>query len=84
MEGQPVMAQSQPDVWIAAPLPDLDCAGVPYRRFTVLSPDPHRFDGDKDGIGCENRERRPGRRHPNRPGPPPDTDLNCGAPAPPN
>ncbi len=23
------------------------------KRFTVLQPDPHRFDGDKDGIGCE-------------------------------
>ena len=33
--------------------PDLDCKDIPYRRFKVLSPDPHRFDGDKDGIGCE-------------------------------
>jgi hypothetical protein len=21
--------------------------------YTVPSPDPHRFDGDRDGIGCE-------------------------------
>ncbi len=33
--------------------PDLDCQDIPYRRFKVLSPDPHRFDRDKDGIGCE-------------------------------
>lgn len=32
---------------------DLDCADVPFRRFRVLPPDPHRFDGDKNGIGCE-------------------------------
>jgi micrococcal nuclease len=26
---------------------------IPYRRFRVLSPDPHHFDADHDGIGCE-------------------------------
>ena len=25
----------------------------PVKRFRVLPPDPHRFDGDHDGIGCE-------------------------------
>ncbi len=44
---------SYPDVCIPSPPPDLDCADIPYRRFRVLPPDPHRFDGDKDGIGCE-------------------------------
>jgi micrococcal nuclease len=38
---------------IPPPPPDLDCGEIPYRRFRVLRPDPHRFDGDKDGIGCE-------------------------------
>jgi hypothetical protein len=33
--------------------PDLDCSDVPYRNFKVLPPDPHGFDGDGDGIGCE-------------------------------
>ena len=33
--------------------PDLDCGDIPQKRFTVLPPDPHRFDGDKDGVGCE-------------------------------
>lgn len=42
-----------PDVCIPSPPPDLDCADIPYRRFRVLSPDPHRFDRDGDGVGCE-------------------------------
>lgn len=42
-----------PDVCIPPPPPDLDCADVPYRRFRVLAPDPHRFDADHDGLGCE-------------------------------
>lgn len=42
-----------PTVCIPPPPPDLDCADIPYRRFRVLPPDPHRFDGDHDGIGCE-------------------------------
>ena len=44
---------SYPDVCIPSPPPDLDCGEIKYRRFKVLPPDPHRFDGDKDGIGCE-------------------------------
>jgi micrococcal nuclease len=32
---------------------DLDCAEIPDRRFQVLPPDPHNFDGDGNGIGCE-------------------------------
>ncbi len=44
---------SYPDVCIPPPPPDLDCTDIPYRRFRVLPPDPHGFDGDHDGIGCE-------------------------------
>ena len=44
---------SYPDVCIPYPPPDLDCKDIPYRNFRVIGPDPHRFDGDKDGIGCE-------------------------------
>lgn len=44
---------SYPDVCIAPPPPDLDCSQISYRRFRVLPPDPHNFDGDRDGIGCE-------------------------------
>jgi len=42
-----------PGVCIPPPPPDLDCRDIPYRRFAVLPPDPHHFDGDHDGIGCE-------------------------------
>jgi len=44
---------SYPTVCIAPPPPDLDCGQIPHRRFTVLPPDPHGFDGNKDGVGCE-------------------------------
>jgi hypothetical protein len=50
-------APSYPDVCIAPPPPDLDCGDIPFRNFrviyTVPDPDPHRFDADHDGIGCE-------------------------------
>ena len=42
-----------PTVCIPPSPPDLNCGDIPYRMFRVLSPDPHRFDGDMDGIGCE-------------------------------
>jgi len=42
-----------PTVCIPPSPPDLDCPDIPYRRFKVLPPDPHRFDGDGDGVGCE-------------------------------
>jgi hypothetical protein len=44
---------SYPDVCIPSPPPDLDCPQVRFRRFSVIPPDPHGFDGDFDGIGCE-------------------------------
>jgi micrococcal nuclease len=44
---------SYPTVCIPPPPPDLDCSDVPYRDFKVVPPDPHRFDGDHDGAGCE-------------------------------
>ncbi len=44
---------SYPDVCIPPPPPDLDCGDISYRRFRVLPPDPHKFDTDNDGIGCE-------------------------------
>ncbi|HSH58148.1 MAG TPA: hypothetical protein VK988_19050, partial [Acidimicrobiales bacterium] len=42
-----------PDVCIPPAPPDLDCGSVSHRRFRVLEPDPHGFDGDGDGMGCE-------------------------------
>ncbi|GIW13027.1 MAG: hypothetical protein KatS3mg062_0466 [Tepidiforma sp.] len=44
---------SYPDVCIPPFPPDLDCGDIPFRRFRVLPPDPHGFDRDHDGIGCE-------------------------------
>ena len=44
---------SYPTVCIPPPPPDLDCADVPYTNFRVVGADPHHFDGDRDGIGCE-------------------------------
>jgi micrococcal nuclease len=42
-----------PDFCISKDLPDLQCSDIKQRKFRVLPPDPHRFDGDKNGIGCE-------------------------------
>lgn len=45
---------SYPDFCIPSYPPDLDCPDIASKRFTVLSPDPHGFDGyDNDGVGCE-------------------------------
>ena len=45
--------RSYPDVCIPSAPPDLDCGDISYRRFRVEGADPHRFDGDRDGVGCE-------------------------------
>ena len=44
---------SYPTVCIPPPPPDLDCRDVPYRHFKVVGADPHHFDGNHDGVGCE-------------------------------
>ena len=44
---------SYPDVCIPPPPPDLDCSDIPYRNFRVIGRDPHHFDGNHNGIGCE-------------------------------
>jgi micrococcal nuclease len=44
---------SYPTVCIPPPPPDLDCSDVRFRSFAVRPPDPHRFDGNGDGVGCE-------------------------------
>jgi micrococcal nuclease len=42
-----------PTVCIPPPPPDLDCGDITFRRFVARPPDPHGFDGDHDGVGCE-------------------------------
>jgi hypothetical protein len=45
---------SYPDVCIPRyPPPDLNCGDILYRNIRVLPTDPHLFDSDADGIGCE-------------------------------
>ena len=44
---------SYPDVCIAPYPPDLDCGEIGYSNFRVIGSDPHGFDKDNDGIGCE-------------------------------
>lgn len=48
---------SYPDFCIEPPPPDLDCPDMEQKNFTVgwdvSDPDPHGFDGNKGGVGCE-------------------------------
>lgn len=44
---------SYPTVCIPPPPPDLDCGEIGFRRFQVVGSDPHGFDRDNDGVGCE-------------------------------
>lgn len=46
---------SYPNFCIPSPPPDLDCGDIPYENwnFTVYPPDPHGFDANDNGIGCE-------------------------------
>lgn len=47
---------SYPDLCIPPHPPDLDCAHVydqGMSHITVYAPDPHGFDGNVDGVGCE-------------------------------
>ncbi|MBA2276768.1 MAG: excalibur calcium-binding domain-containing protein [Chloroflexia bacterium] len=44
---------SYPGVCIPPAPPDLDCGQVSYSGFAVVPPDPHGFDGDGNGVGCE-------------------------------
>lgn len=59
---------SYPDYCIAPGPPDLNCPDIrgarPFRvRHDVADPDPHGFDRDRDGLGCETgRARRRSRQ----------------------
>ncbi len=45
--------KSYPDFCILPYPPDLDCGEIGYSNFRVIGDDPHGFDRDNDGIGCE-------------------------------
>ena len=38
---------------IPPPPPNLNCDDVEASNFEVVGSDPHGFDGDNDGVGCE-------------------------------
>ena len=46
---------SYPHFCIPSPPPLLGCEDIKQKRVIVVPPDPHGFDGDMDGIGCEGR-----------------------------
>ena len=50
---------SYPDVCIPPSPPDLDCSQIAPRNFRVVGLDPHDFDTDGDGIGCEDASAPP-------------------------
>ena len=89
---QPSCDPSYPDFCIPPSPPDLDCDDIAANDFTVFYPDPHRFDGDNDGIGCESYqptpEPEPEPSEPEQPScdpsypdvciPPYPPDLDCG------
>ena len=51
--GNTVCDPSYPTVCIPPPPPYFNCGNIIYRHFPVIPPDPHNFDSDGDGIGCE-------------------------------
>jgi len=82
-EPTPSCDPSYPDFCIPPSPPDLDCADIPTKNFTVLYPDPHNFDGDGDGIGCESSSQPTTQpscdpSYPDVCIPPYPPDLDCG------
>jgi micrococcal nuclease len=55
-EPVPVAGDCDPsylDLCIPPGSADLNCDDIGVNNFTVLPPDPHGFDNDGDGVGCE-------------------------------
>ncbi|WP_299293550.1 hypothetical protein [Nitrosopumilus sp.] len=52
---QPARPSCDPSYSVCIPPypPDLDCGEIPHSNFRVSGSDPHGFDRDGDGIGCE-------------------------------
>lgn len=53
--GTPVVGcdPSYPGVCVPPPPPDLNCGDILDRNFAVVGSDPHGFDANNDGVGCE-------------------------------
>jgi micrococcal nuclease len=47
------MRSGVPDFCIPPPPPDLNCGQITGNNFTLLPPNPHGFDADGNGVGCE-------------------------------
>jgi len=82
-DSAPSCDPSYPDVCIAPYPPDLDCDEIYYSNFRVVGSDPHGFDKDNDGIGCEvgSPQSSTPSCDPSYPDvciPPYPPDLNCG------
>jgi len=80
-QSAPSCDPSYPDVCIAPYPPDLDCDEIYYSNFRVVGSDPHGFDKDNDGIGCEVGSPSAPSCDPSYPDvciPPYPPDLNCG------
>jgi hypothetical protein len=45
--------ESYPDVCIPSPPPVLECSDIDEEDFEVRGSDPHGFDSNDDGVGCE-------------------------------
>ena len=52
-EPAPTCDPSYSGACIPPPPPDLDCSDINERGFAIVGDDPHGFDTDNDGIGCE-------------------------------
>ena len=52
-EEETICDSSYPDTCIPPPPPILNCDEVEASNFEVQPPDPHHFDADNDGVGCE-------------------------------
>jgi len=83
VESAPRCDPSYPDLCIPPYPPDLDCDEIYYSNFRVLQPDPHGFDADYDGIGCEvgsppSTQPSCDPSYPDVCIPPYPPDLNCG------
>jgi len=82
VDSAPRCDPSYPTVCIPPYPPDLDCDEIYYSNFRVTGSDPHGFDADYDGIGCEVGSPQPPQEcDPSYPDvciPPYPPDLNCG------